>query len=83
MARFSRNKSSMAQRPTVSPWMTAFYICAILLAPMVFMGMIPSAHADENVQDPSKDSSVSGPANSAGMQSLVSIWEPPTLASVS
>lgn len=41
--------------------MTAFYICAILLAPMVFMGMIPSAHADENVQDPSKDSSVSGP----------------------
>merc|ERR1711977_793006 len=54
-------KSSMAQRPTVSPWMTAFYICAILLAPMVFMGMIPSAHADENVQDPSKDSSVSGP----------------------
>ncbi|KAI7330951.1 78 kDa glucose-regulated [Hortaea werneckii] len=61
MARFSRNKSSMAQRPTVSPWMTAFYICAILLAPMVFMGMIPSAHADENVQDPSKDSSVSGP----------------------
>ncbi|KAI7359923.1 78 kDa glucose-regulated, partial [Hortaea werneckii] len=61
MARFSRNKSSMAQRPTVSPWMTAFYICAILLAPMVFMGIIPSAHAEENVQDPSKDTSVSGP----------------------
>ncbi|KAF2207915.1 hypothetical protein CERZMDRAFT_114886 [Cercospora zeae-maydis SCOH1-5] len=38
--------------------MTAFYICAILLAPMLFMGMIPSAHA----QDAEKaDTSVTGP----------------------
>ena len=40
--------------------MTAFYICAILLAPMLFMGMIPSAHA-EDVQEPMNDSSVTGP----------------------
>lgn len=38
--------------------MTAFYICAIFLAPMLFMGMIPSAHA----QDTEKaDTGVSGP----------------------
>lgn len=60
MARFSRNKSRPA-RPTVSPWMTAFYICAILLAPMLFMGMIPTASAEENVQEPIKDNSVTGP----------------------
>ena len=40
--------------------MTAFYICAILLAPMLFMGMIPSAHA-EDVQEPLNDSGVTGP----------------------
>lgn len=60
MARFSRNKSSPS-RSTVSPWMTAFYICAILLAPMLFMGMIPSAHA----QDTEKaDTGVTGPGKS-------------------
>ncbi|GIZ39863.1 hypothetical protein CKM354_000323000 [Cercospora kikuchii] len=57
MARFSRSQSGPS-RSTVSPWMTAFYICAILLAPMLFMGMIPSAHA----QDAEKtDTSVTGP----------------------
>lgn len=40
--------------------MTAFYICAVLLAPMLFMGMIPSAHA-EDVQEPLSDSGVTGP----------------------
>jgi len=44
----------------VSPWMTAFYICAILFAPMLFMGMLPSAQA-EGTQEPIKDNSVSGP----------------------
>ena len=58
MARFSRNKSRPAAR-TVSPWMTAFYICAILFAPMLFMGMIPSASAQE--QEPMKADDVSGP----------------------
>ncbi len=47
---------------TVSPWMTAFYICAILMAPMLFMGMIPSARAQDNVQEPITDSSISGPS---------------------
>ncbi|KAM3419479.1 hypothetical protein BST61_g5404 [Cercospora zeina] len=57
MARFSRSHSGPS-RSAVSPWMTAFYICAILLAPMLFMGMIPSAHA----QDAEKaDTSVTGP----------------------
>ncbi|KAK5162884.1 ATPase with role in protein import into the ER [Saxophila tyrrhenica] len=60
MARFSRSRSQPAPR-TISPWMTAFYICAILVAPMLFMGMIPSAHAAENVQEPIKDNQVSGP----------------------
>lgn len=54
MARFSRNKTQPS-RASVSPWMTAFYICAILLAPMLFMGMIPAAQAQE------KDTSVTGP----------------------
>jgi len=40
--------------------MTAFYICAILFAPMLFMGMLPSAQA-EGTQEPIKDNSVSGP----------------------
>jgi hypothetical protein len=40
--------------------MTAFYICAILLAPMLFMGMIPTAAADD-VQEPIKDNGVTGP----------------------
>lgn len=39
--------------------MTAFYICAILLAPMLFMGTIPSAHAQDT--EPAKDTSISGP----------------------
>ncbi|KAK1018803.1 ATPase with role in protein import into the ER, partial [Friedmanniomyces endolithicus] len=60
MARFSRNRSR-ASVATVSPWMTAFYICAILMAPMLFMGMIPSARAQDNVQEPITDSSISGP----------------------
>nr|POE49189.1 78 kda glucose-regulated protein like [Quercus suber] len=58
MARFSRDKSR-PMRSTVSPWMTAFYICAILLAPMLFMGMIPSAHAQDT--EPTKDNAVTGP----------------------
>nr|POF08214.1 78 kda glucose-regulated protein like [Quercus suber] len=58
MARFSRDKSRTI-RSTVSPWMTAFYICAILLAPMLFMGMIPSAKAQD--AEPAKDAAVSGP----------------------
>ena len=60
MARFSRNHSRPA-RATVSPWMTAFYICAMLIAPMLFMGMIPSAAAEEKVADTKNDNSVSGP----------------------
>lgn len=56
MARFSREKSRPAPR-SVSPWMTAFYICAILLAPMLFMGMIPTASAQDS--DASKE--VTGP----------------------
>ena len=60
MARFSRNQSRPA-RTTVSPWMTAFYICAMLIAPMLFMGMIPSAAAEEKVADTKNDNSVSGP----------------------
>jgi hypothetical protein len=57
MARFSRDKRP-SRSATVSPWMTAFYICAILFAPMLFMGMIPTAAAD---QEPLKDTSVTGP----------------------
>jgi hypothetical protein len=46
----------------VSPWMTAFYMCAVLLAPMLFMGMLPSAHA----QDTEKaDTGVTGPGKSS------------------
>ena len=37
--------------------MTAFYICAILVAPMLFMGMIPSARA-EDVQQPLTDEAI-------------------------
>lgn len=44
--------------------MTAFYICAILLAPMLFMGMIPAAHAQEDT----KDTGVSGPGKSITSQ---------------
>jgi hypothetical protein len=33
------------------------YICALVFAPMLFMSMIPSAHAQEDV----KESSVTGP----------------------
>lgn len=35
-------------------------MCAILLAPMLFMGMIPAARA-EDVQDPIKENAVTGP----------------------
>lgn len=59
MARFSRNKSQQAHRAT-SPWMTMFYICAILLAPMLFMGMIPSASAQDT---PEEANGVTGPGN--------------------
>ncbi|KXT07290.1 hypothetical protein AC578_409 [Pseudocercospora eumusae] len=55
MARFSRNKSRPA-RPAMSSWMTAFYFCAVLLAPMLFAGLIPTAQAQDT-----KDTSVSGP----------------------
>jgi len=41
--------------------MTALYVCAILFAPMLLMGMIPKAAAEENVQEPINDSSNSGP----------------------
>jgi hypothetical protein len=34
-----------------------FYICALVFAPMLFMSMIPSAHAQEDA----KDTSVTGP----------------------
>ncbi|QIX02295.1 hypothetical protein AMS68_007812 [Peltaster fructicola] len=57
MARFSRNHRPQ-RHSTTSPWMTAFYICAILFAPMLFMGMIGTAHAEENA---TKDTSVTGP----------------------
>ncbi|KXL43049.1 hypothetical protein M433DRAFT_70795 [Acidomyces richmondensis BFW] len=40
--------------------MTAFYICAVLFAPMLFMSMLPSAQA-EVTQEPIKDNSVTGP----------------------
>jgi len=41
--------------------MTAFYICAILMAPMLFMGMIGTASAEESTQEPLKDSAVLRP----------------------
>jgi heat shock protein 5 len=37
-----------------------FYICALIFAPMLLMGMIPSAHAQEDA----KDTSVTGPGKS-------------------
>lgn len=40
--------------------MALFYVCALLMAPMLFMGMIGSARA-EDVQEPIKDTSVTGP----------------------
>lgn len=39
--------------------MTAFYICAVLIMPMVFLGMIPSARA-EDVAEP-KENGITGP----------------------
>ena len=56
MARFSRDQRRRSS-PTTSPWMTMFYICALVFAPMLFMSMIPSAHAQEDA----KDTSVTGP----------------------
>jgi heat shock protein 5 len=40
--------------------MTMFYICALVFAPMLFMSMIPSAHAQEDV----KEASLTGPGKS-------------------
>jgi hypothetical protein len=37
-----------------------FYICALVFAPMLFMSMIPSAHAQEDV----KEASLTGPGKS-------------------
>ena len=91
MARYSRDQRRRSA-PSTSPWMTMFYICALVFAPMLFMSMIPSAHAQEDA----KDTSVTGPgmlsnqcllklsiynANTIS-QSSVSILEPPTLALV-
>lgn len=59
MARYSRNKGSPA-RPSMSRWLTALYVCAVLIAPMLFMGMIPSARAQEDSTEATKDG-VSGP----------------------
>jgi heat shock protein 5 len=39
--------------------MTAFYMCAVLLAPMLFMGMIPSARAQDT--EAAKDNTITGP----------------------
>ena len=61
MARFSRNKSAPA-RTWVSPWMTAFYICAVLFMPMLFMGMLPSANAQD--ADTKADTGIQGPGES-------------------
>ncbi|WPH02512.1 Hypothetical protein R9X50_00537700 [Acrodontium crateriforme] len=58
MARFSQNKRTPSRR-SISPWMTAFYICAVLIMPMVFLGMIPSARA-EDVAEP-KENGITGP----------------------
>lgn len=48
--------------------MALFYVCALLMAPMLFMGMIGSARAEENVQEPIKDTSVTGPGKSTQCQ---------------
>lgn len=45
-----------------------FYICALVLAPMLFMGMIPAA----NAQEEAKDTSVTGPGKSMDTRSSVS-----------
>lgn len=60
MARYSRDQRRRSS-PSTSPWMTMFYICALVFAPMLFMSMIPSAHAQEDVKDAS---SVTGPGKS-------------------
>jgi hypothetical protein len=59
MARFSRDQRRRSS-PSTSPWMTMFYICALVFAPMLFMSMIPSAHAQEDV----KEASLTGPGKS-------------------
>ena len=43
--------------------MALFYVCALLMAPMLFMGMIGSARADD-AQEPIKDTSITGPGKS-------------------
>lgn len=52
MARYSRDQRRRST-PSTSPWMTMFYICALVLAPMLFMGMIPTANAQEDAKDTS------------------------------
>jgi len=56
MARYSRDQRRRSS-PATSPWMTMFYICALVFAPMLLMGMLPSANAQEDA----KDTSVTGP----------------------
>jgi hypothetical protein len=60
MARYSRDQRRRSS-PTTSPWMTMFYICALVFAPMLLMGMLPSANAQEDA----KDTSVTGPGKLA------------------
>lgn len=70
-------------------------MCAILFAPMIFMGMVGTANAQDDAA--TQDNNISGPGmialeNEDGRRSktanifiqlLVSISEPPTLALVS
>jgi heat shock protein 5 len=60
MARYSRDQRRRSS-PTTSPWMTMFYICALVFAPMLLMGMLPSANAQEDA----KETSVTGPGKLA------------------
>ena len=47
--------------------MTMFYICALIFAPMLLMGMLPSANAQEDA----KDTSVTGPGKLPIQSSIV------------
>jgi hypothetical protein len=53
--------------------MTMFYICALVFAPMLLMGMLPSANAQEDA----KDTSVTGPGKLA-IQSIFIPREQPS-----
>lgn len=66
MARYSRDQRRRSS-PTTSPWMTMFYICALVFAPMLLMGMLPSANAQEDA----KDTSVTGPGKHTISQSAI------------